>query len=45
MCTRGLRCGGALVVFASVLAVRLYQAWPAPQCGQLTLVETLALNR
>jgi hypothetical protein len=24
---------------------RLYQACSAPQCGQLTLVETLALNR
>jgi hypothetical protein len=22
-----------------------YQAWSAPQCGQVTVVETLALNR
>jgi hypothetical protein len=41
-CTRGLRYGGALVVSS---ACRRYQAWSLPQCGQLTLVETLALNR
>jgi hypothetical protein len=30
---------------AKDLLRRRYQAWPAPQCGQITVVETFASNR